>query len=51
MNEKTAPEGAVLEVFFVRSHNDLIPIGIQAGNNVSKSLRELIKINKPEITF
>ena len=36
------------EDFFVRSRNDLIPIEIKAGNNVSKSLRELIKSDRYE---
>ena len=40
------------EDFFVRSRDDLIPVEIKAGNNVSRSLRELIKSEKyPDIHY
>ena len=40
------------EDFFIRSRDDLIPVEIKAGNNVSRSLRELIKSEKyPDIHY
>lgn len=40
------------EDFFVRSRNDLVPVEVKAGNNLSKSLRTLIHSDHyPEITY
>ncbi len=40
------------EEFFVRYHDDLVPIEVKAGNNQSKSLTTLIKkVDYPEIRF